>query len=79
MSQVNIGEAKTHLSKLIQRVIGGEVIIIARSGEPVARLAPVGGRRRKARVPGRAKGIIRIHDDFDAPLPDNVFHPPGRK
>ncbi len=70
MAQVNIHEAKTHLSKLIQRVICGEEIIIARSGKPVAKLGPIGGSERKPRTPGSAKGMITIRDDFDAPLPD---------
>lgn len=66
---VNIHEAKTHFSKLVERVEQGEEIIIARAGRPVARLVPV--RRRLApRKPGSAKGQITISPDFDAPLPE---------
>ncbi len=66
---VNIHEAKTHLSKLLERVAAGEEVIIAKNGKPVARLVPIS---RSPRVPGRAKGLIRILEDFDAPLPDSV-------
>ena len=72
MIQVNIHEAKTHLSKLIQRVINGEEVVIARSGKPVARLGPIQDSSRERRQPGSARGLVRIHDDFDAPLPDEI-------
>lgn len=63
----SVHEAKTHLSRLLQRVeSSGESIVITRSGKPVARLVPVGGEPRR---PGRLKGRIRIGKDFDAPLP----------
>ena len=66
MTQVNVNEAKTILSKLIERVLAGEEIIIARSGKPVARLAPIlPGAPRK---PGLLKG--RVEDTFCDPLPD---------
>ena len=66
MSIVNVHEAKTHLSRLLERVIEGEEIVIARSGKPVARLVPIGT---EPRTPGRLKGRIRVGRDFDAPLP----------
>ncbi len=66
--RVNIHEAKTHFSRLIERVEQGEEIIIARAGRPVARLVPL-RRRPTARKPGSAKGQIQIGPDFDAPLP----------
>ena len=66
---VNIHEAKTHFSKLLKRVLKGEEVIIARAGQPIARLSPLPPKRGK-RVPGSAKGLITIADDFDAPLPD---------
>jgi prevent-host-death family protein len=66
---VNIQEAKTHFSKLLKRVLKGEEVIIARAGQPIARLSPLPPKRGK-RVPGSAKGLITIADDFDAPLPD---------
>jgi len=68
MATVNIHEAKTHLSALLQRVEAGEEIIIARSGDPVAKLVPV--RKPLPRVPGRWKGKIVIHDSFFEPLSD---------
>ena len=70
--QVNVHEAKTHFSRLLDRVSGGEEVIIARAGEPVARLVPVEKPPRE-RVPGSAKGEIGIADDFDAPLPEEVL------
>jgi prevent-host-death family protein len=69
--EVNIHEAKTHLSRLLQRVAAGEEVTIARSGVPVARLVAV---EPKAKRPlGFARGEIWIADDFDAPLPDDLL------
>jgi prevent-host-death family protein len=66
----NVHEAKTNLSRLLQQVADGEEVIIAKAGEPVARLVPV----HKTRKPelGFAKGQIWIAEDFDAPLPDDL-------
>ncbi len=72
MIQVNIHEAKTHFSKLIQRVINGEEVVIARSGEPVARLGPISHKGTRPRKPGSAKGLVQIGEDFDAPLPEDL-------
>ena len=69
METVNIHQAKTHLSRLLDRVVAGEQIIIAKSGKPIAKLVPVSPRTRK---PGRLKGKIKIAPDFDAPLPDSI-------
>ncbi len=66
MPKVNMHEAKTTLSRLVDRVAEGEEIVIARNGEPVALLTPV---KPPARRPGRLKGKIRMAADFDAPLP----------
>lgn len=66
MKTFNVHEAKTHLSRLLRRVAGGEEVVIARDGEPVARLVPYSGRPRE---PGRFRGRITISEDFDAPLP----------
>jgi prevent-host-death family protein len=63
---VNIHEAKTHLSRLVERVEAGEEIVIARAGRPVARLVPYRGRR-EARRPGLLRGQIRLADDWDSP------------
>jgi len=65
---VNIHEAKTHFSKLIERVLHGEEITIARGGRPVARLVPVEFHPSR-RSPGSARGQLKIRRDFDAPLP----------
>lgn len=58
-------EAKTHLSRLVERVEAGEEVVIARAGRPVARLVPF-GRRTEPRVPGSWRGLVRIAPDFDA-------------
>ncbi|MEO0325457.1 MAG: type II toxin-antitoxin system prevent-host-death family antitoxin [Myxococcota bacterium] len=65
MSVVNVHEAKTQLSKLLERVEAGEEIVIGRAGNPVARLVPFGAPR-QPRTPGRWKGRMTIADDFDA-------------
>jgi prevent-host-death family protein len=67
MDQVNIHQAKTQLSRLLERVAAGEEIVIAKSGKPLAKLVPF---REVVRRPGRSKGKIKIGRDFDAPLPD---------
>lgn len=72
MQVVNIHEAKTHLSKLIEAVMNGEEFIIAKAGKPAARLSPLGKAKPK-RQPGLLKGKIEIADDFDAPLPDDIL------
>jgi len=70
---VTIHEAKTHLSRLLQRVAGGEEITIARAGVPVARLVAVEPEKKKVRPLGFARDEIWIADDFDAPLPDDIL------
>lgn len=65
---INIYEAKTHLSELVDRAAAGEEITIAKAGKPLARLVPL-RRRKKARKPGALKGKIWIAPDFDDPLP----------
>ena len=69
---VNIHEAKTHLSRLIEEVATGREIIIARAGKPVARLAPMTAAVKKKRL-GLLKGKIKIGPNFNAPLPDDVL------
>jgi prevent-host-death family protein len=68
-TKVNIHEAKTHLSKLLQRVMNGERIIIAKAGKPVAVLSPV-EEAPEQRTPGNDAGTVVISPDFDAPLPE---------
>jgi prevent-host-death family protein len=69
---VNIHQAKTHLSRLVERAEAGEEIVIARSGRPVARLVPY-TRPEQRRHFGRMRGLIRVSADFDAPLPDDLL------
>ena len=68
---VNIHEAKTHFSRLVERAANGEEIIIARAGRPLARLMPLASPTRPRR-PGLLKGRIRISKNFDAPLPRDI-------
>jgi len=70
MRQVNIHEAKTHLSKLIAE---GEEVIIARYGEPVARLVPLRSPAAK-RMPGSARGKFSVPPEFFEPLPDEIIN-----
>jgi len=67
---VNIHEAKTHFSRLVERVIGGEEIVIGKAGKPVARLVPYREEHTR-RVPGGWEGRVRISEDFDE-LPPEV-------
>jgi len=64
MASVNIHEAKTHLSRLVEQVEAGEEIVIARAGRPVARLVPYHARTAPRR-PGAWKGLVRLAPDFD--------------
>jgi prevent-host-death family protein len=68
---VNVHEAKTHLSRLLHRVVLGEEILIGNAGRPVA---PIVGVRRHVprRTPGSARGRIKILPSFDAPLPKEI-------
>ena len=68
---VGVHEAKTHLSKLLERVSAGEEIVITRRGEEIARLVPAaqGGARRF----GIDRGSWTVPKDFDAPLPDELL------
>jgi prevent-host-death family protein len=72
MKHANVYEAKTHLSRLIDRAAAGEEIVITRHGRPVARLGPV-AERAKPRTLGRLRGRIRMSRDFDAALPEELL------
>jgi len=72
MSQVNVHEAKTHLSKLLTRVAAGEEIVISKAGKPVARLVPW-KQNAKQRTPGLDNGLFTVPDDFDSPLPREIL------
>ena len=69
--EVNVHEAKTHLSRLLARVVAGEEIVIAKAGKPIARLVPMPNAPRK-RVLGTAKGDFVVPHDFDDPLPKEI-------
>jgi len=68
---INIHDAKTHFSRLVERVEAGEEIVIARSGRPVARLVPLAARTRP-RSPGAWRGRVSLAPDFDT-TPDEVL------
>ena len=69
---VNLYEAKTHLSKLVDEAAQGGEVVIAKAGVPRARLVAL-HRPARRRRPGGAKGRIRIAADFDDPLPPDVL------
>lgn len=71
MDMANIHEAKTHLSRLLERVKQGEEIVIAKAGKPVAKLVPY-REHPTPRIPGYWRGQVRMAEDFDA-LPDEVI------
>lgn len=69
MTQVNIHEAKTHLSKLIRKAINGEEVIIARGNKPLVKLVRLKSSKSQRKV-GSARNLISMSKDFDAPLDD---------
>ena len=68
MAKVNIYQAKTNLSKLLEEVQEGKEVIIARAGRPVARLVPF----QTSRKLGLLAGKLTVPDDFDEPLPEEI-------
>jgi len=72
MSSVNVHEAKTNFSKLLERVAAGEEITISNRGTPVARLVPAVHPRGRG-ILGLAEGQFTVPDDFDAPLPPEIL------
>ena len=71
---VNLYQAKTQLSRLVDEAAAGVEVVIAKSGVPLARLVPFRPERRP-RTPGLFKGRVRIGRDFDAPLPAAALAP----
>jgi prevent-host-death family protein len=69
--QVDVSEARAHLSRLLRRVAAGEEIVLARAGVPVARLVPLAQPAR--RVFGMDRGRFEVPEDFDSPLPEDVL------
>jgi len=72
VTSVNLYEAKTRLSELVDAAHEGDTIVIARSGRPLATLDPLPTRKQPIRL-GLMKGKLRIAADFDAPLPENIL------
>lgn len=70
--QINLYEAKTRLSELVEAASQGETVTIAKAGKPLAKLGPIDAPRRRIRL-GLMKGGIRIAPDFDAPLAEEVL------
>lgn len=71
---LNLYEAKTNLSELVERAAAGEEITIAKAGRPMARLVPLASERPRRKL-GGWEGRVWIADDFDDPLPDDMFEP----
>jgi prevent-host-death family protein len=69
--EVNIHHAKTHLSRLLEKVALGEEVVIAKAGKPIAKLVPV-RKSAQARKLGSAKGLFIVPKDFNAPLPKKI-------
>jgi len=69
---VNIYEAKTNLSRLVEQAAAGEEIVIAKAGKPLARLTPL-RERKEPRKPGCLEGRIHVSEDFYKPLPDDLL------
>lgn len=65
MTTVNMHEAKSQLSSLVEKALAGEEVIIGKAGKPLVKLTPI-IKNESPRVPGRFKGKIQIADDFDA-------------
>lgn len=72
MRTVNIHEAKTHLSRLVDEVSSGQEVVIAKAGKAVARLVSVKNTRKRRRL-GALAGRLTVPEDFDAPLPEEVI------
>ncbi|WP_243372092.1 type II toxin-antitoxin system Phd/YefM family antitoxin [Geotalea sp. SG265] len=70
---VGASEARSHLGELLDKVEAGVDVIIARKGEPFAKLVPIRPRVRKRSL-GSARGKIKVAEDFDAPLPDDILN-----
>jgi len=69
---INIHDAKTHLSRIVDDVAAGAEVVIAKAGKPMARLVPLEPKVRPKKL-GLLKGRIKVPDDFNAPLPPEVL------
>jgi prevent-host-death family protein len=70
--EVNIHEAKTHFSRLVEKALRGEEIIICRAGKPVLRLSPLSAAA-GPRTPGLSRGSVVLGEDFDEPLTEALL------
>ena len=70
MRTIDLSQAKQHLPKLIEQTINGDEVVITQGGQPLVKLVALTKQGRKQRQFGSAKGLIRMADDFDAPLGD---------
>lgn len=72
MPTVNIYEAKTRLSQLVDQAAGGEDVVLCRNGKPLVRITRLAEPMRRVKF-GVLKGKVKVARDFDAPLPDDVL------
>jgi prevent-host-death family protein len=72
MKTINIHQAKTQLSRIVEEVASGQEVIIAKAGRPVAKLVPLKSSEKKRQL-GLLKGKLTIRGDFDAPLPGAIL------
>ncbi len=73
MEQINVHEAKTHLSRLLERVAKGETVVIARGGKPVAKLSPWESAVQSPRRIGFMQGRLKVPADFDTMGQDEIL------
>ncbi|MBA3478888.1 MAG: type II toxin-antitoxin system Phd/YefM family antitoxin [Lautropia sp.] len=72
METVNIYEAKTRLSQLVDKAASGEDVVVCRNGKPLVRITRLEVPKRRIRF-GVLKGKVKVAPDFDAPLPEEVL------
>lgn len=72
MKIINIHEAKTHFSQIVKDVLAGEEIVIAKADKPLVKLTPY-SETLTPRRSGQLKGLLKISEDFDTPLPDDLI------
>ncbi len=71
METFNVHEAKTHFSRILAQVQAGHEVIIAKAGQPIARIVPI--RTPRVREPDGERGTMWVAEDFDTPLPDDLL------
>ena len=73
MIKLNVHEAKTHLSKYLDKVAHGETILLCKRNVPIAEIRPIQGQGRIPRPIGLAKGLLKIKSEFYEPLPEDIL------